>query len=103
MTDHRSSRNVPASEPDPAAAPAIEFPTDWEFRIILEHDRAAAAREACLALLLEHDPAAELTDGGASSGGKYLALRGKAVVFDRDDLNSLSDGLRRIDGVKMLI
>ncbi len=89
---------------DQAANPReVKFPTQWEFRIIINADRFQEASAKCVKILLDHDPGAEIGEGQKSGKGTYVALRATAVVFDRDDLNELSAALVHVDGVKMLI
>jgi len=81
----------------------IKFPTQWEFRIIINADKFESASAQCVKILLDHDPGAEIGEGQKSAKGTYVTLRATAVVFDRDDLNELSSSLAHVDGVKMLI
>ena len=58
----------------------ITYPARWEYRIFVEADMLAAAREILGNVLADQDERAELTDGERSSSGKYLALRARAEV-----------------------
>ena len=81
----------------------IEFPLDWEFRIVSMADQVSAVQAECLGIMHRTDSAAAISRGLESRGGKYITLRATCHIQDRDILKAVSDALAAVNGVKMLI
>ena len=81
----------------------ITYPARWEYRVFVETELLAAAREILGGILAEQDERAELTDGERSSSGKYLALRARAEVKSRDEAEALGRKLKAVPGVKFVL
>ena len=81
----------------------ITYPARWEYRIFVEADMLAAAREILGNVLADQDERAELTDGERSSSGKYLALRARAEVKSKDEAEALGRKLKNVPGVKFVL
>ena len=81
----------------------IAYPARWEYRVFVESDMLAAAREILGNILAEQDDRAELTDGEKSASGKYLALRARAEVESKDDAEQLGRKLKAVPGVKFVL
>ena len=81
----------------------ITYPARWEYRVFVEADMLAAAREIVGNILAEQDERAELTDGEKSSSGKYLALRARAEVKSKAEAEALGQRLKAVPGVKFLL
>jgi len=81
----------------------VTYPARWEYRVFVEADMLAAAREIVGNILAEQDERAELTDGEKSSSGKYLALRARAEVKSKAEAEALGQRLKAVPGVKFLL
>lgn len=85
------------------AQPEITFPLNWEFRIVSIAAEIDRVQPVCLGILHRTDPAATISRGLESKGGKYITLRANCHIEDRNILRTVSDALAAVDGVKMLI
>ena len=85
------------------ASAQLEFPLDWEFRLIAETSRLAEVRAVAAADLERIDPNCRIAVGATSAGGRYTALRAVCRVESREMLDRLSAELAALPGVKMLI
>ena len=81
----------------------ITYPARWEYRVFVEAEMLAAAREILGGILAEQDERAELTDGEKSSSGKYLALRARAEVKSKAEAEALGRKLKAVPGVKFVL
>jgi len=81
----------------------VTYPARWEYRVFVEADMLAAAREILGGILAEQDDRAELTDGERSSSGKYLALRARAEVGSKAEAEALGRKLAQVPGVKFVL
>ena len=81
----------------------ITYPARWEYRVFVEADMLAAAREILGNILAEQDERAELTDGEKSASGKYLALRARAEVKSKAEAEALGHKLAAVPGVKFVL
>ena len=81
----------------------IAYPARWEYRVFVEADMLDAAREILGNILADQDERAELTDGEKSSSGRYLALRARAEVKNRDEAEALGRKLKTVPGVKFVL
>ena len=81
----------------------VTYPARWEYRVFVEADMLAAAREILGGILAEQDERAELTDGERSSSGKYLALRARAEVKSKAEAETLGRKLKAVPGVKFVL
>ena len=61
----------------------LEFPLDWEFRIIAFSDQLESVKEAARCCLLTVDPDSSIDVGKASGAGSYTALRAKSRIASR--------------------
>jgi len=81
----------------------LKFPVDWEYRVVVESDKADAAREAIGKCLESHGIFSKVTEGLRSGGGRYRTLRAAVTLKDREQMNRLSTDLGKVDGVKFLL
>lgn len=81
----------------------LEFPLDWEFRIIAFSDQLESVKEAVQSCLLTIDPDSSVEIGKASGAGSYTALRGKSRIASRSQLERISGILAALPGVRMLM
>ena len=81
----------------------VTYPARWEYRVFVEAEMLAAAREILGNILAEQDGRAELTDGERSASGKYLALRARAEVKSKDEAEALGLKLKAVPGVKFVL
>ena len=81
----------------------ITYPVRWEYRVFVESDMLDAARKILENILAEQDERAELTDSERSSSGKYLALRARAEVKNKDEAETLGHRLAAVPGVKFVL
>ena len=81
----------------------VTYPARWEYRVFVEADLLAAAREIVGNILAGQDDRAELTDGEKSASGKYLALRARAEVKSKADAEALGRKLKAVPGVKFVL
>lgn len=88
----------PDCEPDPEAH-GIEYPCEWEYRIIGETEELIRAAVAAVI----HDRPASLEPSNRSRSGKFVSLRLLIEVADQEDRDGLFVGLRDGDGVRMVL
>lgn len=81
----------------------LKFPVDWEYRVVVESDKADAALEAIGKCLESHGIFSKVTEGLRSEGGRYRTLRTAVTLKDREQMNRLSADLGKVDGVKFLL
>ena len=81
----------------------LEFPLDWEVRIIAFSDQLESVKEAARCCLLTVDPDSSIDVGKASGAGSYTALRAKSRIASRSQLERISGTLAALPGVKMLM
>lgn len=81
----------------------IQFPCPWEMRVIAMGDQAEAVRRALVSLLERDGQAPAVTDGAASSQGRYVAFRVTFTAHDRGYLEEFSRSVSSVPGVKMLL
>jgi len=81
----------------------LKFPVDWEYRAVVESDKADAAREAIETCLKAHGFFSKVTEGLRSGGGRYRTLRAAVTLPDRETMNRLGAALAKVDGVKFLL
>jgi putative lipoic acid-binding regulatory protein len=97
-TSGRTGRHVDGwAVPDPATI----YPAVCHFRIIVDND---FHDEAGLQQVLAHcEIVAPLAPGRASAGGRYRSLQASVRVADRAALVHLHEGLRAVQGVRMVL
>ena len=83
-------------------APQLEFPLEWQGRILARGTDESVAEEIARALQglgFELD----LRQGNASSGGNYVTYRVSITLVDRDAMQQVTYALSRIEGVHMVL
>ncbi len=81
--------------------PVLQFPLDWEFRVIaIDRDGLRdAIRETLLGLGIQAEP----TYVRASSRGTYRTYAVTLTLTDRAALDAASGALSRIPGVRLVL
>jgi putative lipoic acid-binding regulatory protein len=82
--------------PDPAAI----YPAECHFRIIVAGDETD---ERVRQVLAASELASPLSSGRLSAGGRYRSLQVSVRVKDRAELVRLHEGLRAVEGVRMVL
>ena len=90
-------------EPCRTSGHEIRFPVDWEFRIIVDADLAAAAKPLLAACFEKHEIATTLHDGLDSKNGRYRSFKAPLVLTDREMMNQLAAELASVPGVKFVL
>ena len=90
-------------EPCRTSGHEIRFPVDWEFRIIVDADLAAAAKPLLAACFEKHEIATTLHEGLESKNGRYRAFKAPLVLTDREMMNQLAAELASVPGVKFVL
>ena len=90
-------------EPCRTSGHEIRFPVDWEFRIIVDADLAAAAKPLLAACFEKHEIATTLHEGLDSKNGRYRSFKAPLVLTDREMLNQLAAELASVPGVKFVL
>ena len=81
--------------------PAMIYPAACHFRIIVAGDFGAEAR--LRQVLATSEVTSALAPGSISSGGKFRSLQVTVRVKDRAELVRLHEGLRSVEGVRMVL
>ena len=81
----------------------IKFPCRWEFRMIAGAAEAEKVRQQAEAIGVEENAGFEITGGGSSGGGKYLAVRVACMVDSMERAKALAGRLSKVEGVRFLI
>lgn len=90
-------------EPCRTSGHEIRFPVDWEFRIIVDADLAAAAKPLLAACFEKHEIATTLHEGLNSKNGRYRSFKAPLVLTDREMMNQLAAELASVPGVKFVL
>ena len=90
-------------EPCRTSGHEIRFPVDWEFRIIVDADLAAAAKPLLAACFEKHEIATTLHEGLDSKNGRYRSVKAPLVLTDREMMNQLAAELASVPGVKFVL
>ena len=90
-------------EPCRTSGHEIRFPVDWEFRIIVDADLAAAAKPLLAACFEKHEIATTLHEGLDSKNGLYRSFKAPLVLTDREMMNQLAAELASVPGVKFVL
>ena len=90
-------------EPCRTSGHEIRFPVDWEFRIIVDADLAAAAKPLLAACFEKHEMATTLHEGLDSKHGRYRSFKAPLVLTDREMMNQLAAELASVPGVKFVL
>ena len=90
-------------EPSRTSGHEIRFPVDWEFRIIVDADLAAAAKPLLAACFEKHEIATTLHEGLDSKNGRYRSFKAPLVLTDREMMNQLAAELASVPGVKFVL
>ena len=90
-------------EPCRTSGHEIRFPVDWEFRIIVDADLAAAAKPLLAACFEKHEIATTLHEGLDSKNGRYRSFKAPLVLTDREMMNQLAAELASVPGVKFFL
>ena len=90
-------------EPCRTSGHEIRFPVDWEFRIIVDADLAAAAKPVLAACFEKHEIATTLHEGLDSKNGRYRSFKAPLVLTDREMMNQLAAELASVPGVKFVL
>ena len=90
-------------EPCRTSGHEIRFPVDWEFRIIVDADLAAAAKPLPAACFEKHEIATTLHEGLDSKNGRYRSFKAPLVLTDREMMNQLAAELASVPGVKFVL
>ncbi len=81
----------------------IRFPVDWEFRIIVEAEKAEAAKPRIVDCLERREIVPAIHEGLGSSGGRYTSFKVPVLLTGREMMNRLAAELAAIDGVKFVL
>ena len=81
--------------------PAMLYPAECHFRIIVTGDFGADAQ--LRQVLDASETTSALAPGGVSRGGKFRSLQVTVRVKNRAELVRLHDGLRAVEGVRMVL
>lgn len=79
----------------------LEFPREWEFRIIIAEAARPAAEEGIANLLSGR--AVAVSRGESSRKGSYGTIVVHTEVRSQEDLDTLSLELQKVSGVKFLL
>lgn len=79
----------------------LEFPREWEFRIIIAEAARPAAEEGIANLLSGR--AVAVSRGESSRKGSYGTIVVHTEVRSQEDLDTLSLELQKVPGVKFLL
>lgn len=79
----------------------IEFPVDWQFRIICESH--IDVTDDLIAVLKEFGISDFPKTANKSSGGKYLSYSVNATFHDKGTMDFMASKLSAIVGVKMVL
>ncbi len=81
----------------------LQFPVDWEFRIIVESGRGGPAREAIEAILEKHNFPPGVHEGLHSESGRYRSFKVPIIIPNRETLEKLAVEFHAIEGVKFIL
>ena len=79
----------------------IEFPVDWQFRIIC--DSKTDVTDDLIAVLKEFGVSELPKTANQSSGGKYQSYSVNVTFHDKATMDFMSSKLSAISGVKMVL
>ena len=79
--------------------PTIEYPCEWKFRVLGEHE--TRLREVIAQVL--SDRPHEVKAGNVSSGGKYCSVEAAAEVLTEADRDRIFAALAGAEGVKTVV
>lgn len=79
----------------------IEFPVDWQFRIIC--DSNADVTDDLIAVLKEFGVSEFPKTANKSSGGKYQSYSVNVTFHDKASMDFMASKLSAIAGVKMVL
>ena len=79
----------------------LEFPREWEFRVIIAEAARPAAEEGIAALLSGRS--VSVSPGESSRNGSYGTIVIRMEVRSQEDLDTLSLELQKVPGVKFLL
>ena len=79
----------------------LEFPREWEFRVIIAEAARPAAEEGIAKLLSGRSVA--VSQGERSRNGSYGTTVLRMEVGSQEDLDTLSLELQKVPGVKFLL
>ena len=79
----------------------LEFPREWEFRVIIAEAARPSAEEGIAALLSGRSVA--VSQGERSRNGSYGTIVLRMEVRSQEDLDTLSLELQKVPGVKFLL
>jgi putative lipoic acid-binding regulatory protein len=80
----------------------LQFPVQWNYKIITEKKSANVVNEICQILKkfgIEEQPVA----GRESSSGKYLTYKLTVTFNSRENMEELSEAIAHAPGVKFLL
>lgn len=81
----------------------IQFPCNWEFRLIAAGETVQLTKESVLNIGKEKNTVFEITEGETSGGGKYKAVRVSCQVVSIEQARTLAEALAKAEGVRFLI
>ncbi len=81
----------------------IQFPVDWEFRIIVKADAAESARPLLEECFRRHGVDPRFEEGLQSGKGAYRTFKCPSVLTGRAMMDSLAEELAVVNGVKMVL
>lgn len=81
----------------------LNFPVDWNFRIITEKESHPEIMDELRKVLAKFEVTNSLSIGRESKNGKYLTCQVKASFPNQEYMESLSTALAAIPGVKMVL
>ena len=79
----------------------LDFPREWEFRVIIAEAARPAAEEGIAALLSGRSVA--VSQGERSRNGSYGTIVIRMEVRSHEELDALSLDLQKVPGVKFLL
>jgi putative lipoic acid-binding regulatory protein len=80
----------------------LKFPVDWQYRITVLAD-ATNAPEDFIRILRLHGSDTMPVKGNVSKSGKYISWQIPVIFRDRAMMESLSQALGAVDGVKFVL
>ena len=96
-----------ASEKEPVDRPNIEYPCNWEYKIIGQNTESLqeAVRASFEAVVNTQDGSrsCEISGSRTSAGKKYASISLVMVVETEEERDALYAALKSIPGVKMVI
>lgn len=81
----------------------LHFPLEWEFRVIVEAQKAESARLALSEVLAKFGKKADWHAGLNSKNGRYLTFKTALVLSSKAMMEELAADLAAVEGVKFVL